>query len=194
MSHHQLRNFILSALFAAFTAILAQVQIPLPFVPITGQTLAVGLTATILGSRYGALAMIIYAALGAIGLPVFTGMSGGIGGIIGPTGGYIISFIVSAFVTGWILEHTAFKLPQALIANLIGMVITLLIGWIQLKYVTGLSWTKAMAIGVSPFILVGIIKAAVSAWLGIEVRRRLRQAGLLKSLLPVRDTATTGSK
>ncbi|MFT8362986.1 MAG: biotin transporter BioY [Sporolactobacillus sp.] len=181
MTHESIKNLILSALFAAITAILAQITIPLPLVPITGQTFAVALTATILGSRYGALSMIVYALLGAIGLPVFSGMSGGFAAIIGPSGGYIIGFIVTAFITGWILERTTFNLPMALIANLVGMIVTLIIGTIQLKFVADLSWMKAIAFGATPFILVGIIKAALASWLGILIRQRLEKFGLLQA-------------
>ncbi|GAE94874.1 substrate-specific component BioY of biotin ECF transporter [Gracilibacillus boraciitolerans JCM 21714] len=77
MQSSKLRAIILSSIFAAITAILAQVEIPLPLVPISGQTLAVGLTATIIGSRLGALSMLCYMMLGAIGLPVFAGFAGG---------------------------------------------------------------------------------------------------------------------
>ncbi|KHE67078.1 BioY family transporter, partial [Halobacillus sp. BBL2006] len=83
----KLRVIVNCSIFAAITAILAQVEIPLPLVPISGQTLAVGVTATILGSRQGAIAIAAYAALGAIGLPVFAGFKGGVQVLAGPTGG-----------------------------------------------------------------------------------------------------------
>ncbi|MFX3616289.1 MAG: biotin transporter BioY [Sporolactobacillus sp.] len=191
MNHSQIKNLILCALFAAITAILAQVAIPLPLIPITCQTLAVGFTATILGSRYGMISMIIYAALGAIGLPVFSGMTGGFGALIGPSGGYIIGFIFTAWVTGFIMKRTTFNLPMALVANIVGMFVTLLFGMIQLKYVADLSWTKALALGVVPFILVGIIKALIASFLGIKVRQRLMKAGLLNPAGSKPDTAAT---
>ena len=177
----RLRIMINCAIFAAITAILAQVEIPLPVVPISGQTLAVGLTATILGSRQGAAAMICYAALGAVGLPVFAGFKGGAQVLAGPTGGYIIGFIAAAFVTGYILEKISFNLPMALIANTAGMIVTLLFGTIQLKFVLDLTWTQALAAGVYPFIAVGLIKAFLASWIGITVRRRLVQANLIHS-------------
>lgn len=178
-SSARLRMTIICAMFVAITAILAQVEIPLPLVPISGQTLAVGITATILGSRYGALAMIGYMAVGAAGAPVFAEAKAGLSVVIGPTGGYIIGFIFAAFFTGLILEKTSFTLVNAMIANAVGMVITLLIGVIQLKYVLDLSWAKAMAGGVYPFIVVGLIKAFLASWIGITVRSRLSKAKLL---------------
>ena len=176
----KLRFIVNGAIFAALTAIMAQIEVPLPIVPISGQTLAVGLTATILGSRQGAVAMVGYAALGAVGLPVFAGFSGGAQVLIGPTGGYIFGFILTAFITGYILEKTTFTLPVALVANVVGMIVTLVCGTIQLKFVLDMTWNQALAAGVYPFIAVGLIKAFLASWIGITVRRRLIQARFIK--------------
>ncbi|MGI8313663.1 biotin transporter BioY [Halobacillus mangrovi] len=175
----KLRVIVNCAIFAAITAILAQVEIPLPVVPISGQTLAVGLTATILGSRQGAIAMVGYAALGAIGLPVFAGFKGGAQVLVGPTGGYIFGFILTAFITGLILEKTKFNLTMALVANIVGMIVTLICGTVQLKFVLDMSWNQALAAGVYPFIAVGLIKAFLASWIGITVRNRLVKARFL---------------
>lgn len=175
----RLRVITNCAIFSALTAILAQVEIPLPLIPISGQKLAVGITATILGSRQGALAMICYAALGAIGLPVFAGFSGGPQVLVGPSGGYIFGFIATAFITGFILEKTRFTIPMALLANTIGMFVTLFFGTIQLKVVLDMSWSAALAAGVYPFLIVGFIKAFLASWIGITVRKRLIQANLI---------------
>ncbi|MBM7554418.1 biotin transporter BioY [Thalassobacillus pellis] len=175
----KLRVIINCAIFAAITAILAQIEIPLPVVPISGQTLAVGLTATILGSRQGAISMICYAVLGAVGVPVFAGFKGGVQVLAGPTGGYIIGFIAAAFITGYILEQTKFNLTMAMVANIVGMIVTLLFGMIQLKFVLELGWGEALAVGVYPFIVVGLIKAFLASWIGITVRKRLVQASLI---------------
>ncbi|WP_404448276.1 biotin transporter BioY [Sutcliffiella horikoshii] len=178
--NERLRWLILCAMFAAITAVLAQMEIPLPLVPISGQTLAVGLAATILGSRYGAMSMVCYVLLGAVGLPVFAEMKGGAGVLVGPTGGYIFGFILAAFFTGYILEKTAFTLKWAMVANTVGMIITLVMGTIQLKLVMDMTWADALKFGVYPFIVVGLIKAFLASWIGITVRRRLKQANLLQ--------------
>ncbi|WP_227394747.1 biotin transporter BioY [Jeotgalibacillus aurantiacus] len=173
MSSSRLRMLLFSSMMAAVTAILAQVEIPLPLVPISGQTLAVGIAATILGSRYGAFAMIIYMFLGMTGLPVFAGFAGGAHVVAGPTGGYIIGFIAAAYLTGLFLEKTSFTIKMAIIANLIGMIVTLTFGAIWLKVLLDLSWPAAMAAGVYPFLVVGVMKALMAAWIGIAVRNRL---------------------
>ncbi|MFJ7636830.1 biotin transporter BioY [Peribacillus sp. NPDC097206] len=178
-SHEKLRMMIITALFAAIIGILSQLTIPLPLVPITGQTLAVGLAATILGARYGTYSVVLYLFIGAAGVPVFAEMSGGLAKIFGPTGGYLLSYIPTVFITGWILEKTRFTFPIALIANIIGMMITLTIGTIWLKYAAALTWTAAIASGFAPFLIVGILKALLASWLGVSIRARLASAKML---------------
>src|SRR5699024_6712669 len=125
----KLRMMIVTALFAAIIAVLAQVSIPMPLgVPITGQTLAIGLAATILGSRYGTLSAVLYMIIGAIGVPVFAQFQGGPGVLMGPTGGFIVGFIPTTFIMGYMLEKTGFTISNALIANFVGMFITLFFG------------------------------------------------------------------
>lgn len=178
-NHEKLRMMIITALFAAIIGVLAQITIPLPLVPITGQDLAIGLAATILGSRYGTYSVILYLFIGAVGVPVFAEMSGGLAKIFGPTGGYLLSYIPTVYITGLILEKTRFTFPFALIANIIGMMITLIIGTIWLKYIASLTWTAALASGFAPFIIVGILKAFLASWLGVTIRSRLATAKML---------------
>ncbi|PCN44975.1 BioY family transporter [Brevibacillus laterosporus] len=178
--NENLRTYMVIAIFTAITAVFAQITIPLPTVPITGQTLAVGLVATVLGSRYGTVSMVLYALLGAIGVPVFAGFSGGPQVLIGPTGGFIFGFIATAFIMGYLLEKTKYTFTMALIANLLGMVVTFLFGVVQLKLVLNLGWAGAMAAGVTPFIAGGIIKAVLAAYVGIILRKRLISIGMLK--------------
>lgn len=177
----KLRSMIITALFAAIIGILAQVTIPLPLVPITGQTLAIGLAATILGSRYGTLSVLLYLVIGSAGVPVFAEFSGGISKLVGPTGGFLVGFIPATFIMGWYMEKFSFTLRNAIIANTIGMLITLSFGTTWLKISADLSWTAAIAAGLTPFLIVGIIKAMLASWIGIIVRNRLVSAKLLRS-------------
>lgn len=170
---------IVAALFSAIIGILAQITIPLPIIPITGQTLAIGLAATILGATYGTLSVFLYLLIGTIGVPVFAQLTAGLGILIGPTGGFLVGFIPAAFIIGFILEKTAFTIKNAIIANTIGMFVTLLIGTVWWKNQASLSWTAAFAGGFTPFVIVGIIKAVLASWFGIIVRNRLLAANLL---------------
>ncbi|MDF2535154.1 MAG: BioY family transporter, partial [Bacillales bacterium] len=156
-------------------------SIPLPFspVPITGQTLAVGLVATILPWRQSVLSVFIYLLLGGVGIPVYSQFSGGLGILFGPTGGYLFSFVITALFISLYLKMTKLTLTHAAISNVIGCFLTLIIGTLWLKVALGLSWSAAFVAGFTPFVLLGIVKALISAWLGIEIHKRLKSAKLL---------------
>lgn len=174
-------QYVLVAFGAAIVAVLAQVTIPLPLIPITGQTLAIGLIVTILGTKLGTLSVLLYILLGAIGIPVFSGMSGGLGVIVGPTGGYIVGFLPTAFIIGLYLKKFGVTIPQAVVANVLGMVVTLTFGTAWLKIAANLTWNAAFMGGAAPFILTGVVKAALAAWLGVIIRRRLESARLVEA-------------
>lgn len=180
----KLRSMIVTALFAAIIGVLAQITIPLPLVPITGQTLAIGLAATILGSRYGTLSVLLYLIIGSTGVPVFAELSGGISKLVGPTGGFLVGFVPAVFIIGFYMEKTGFTIKNAMIANTIGMIITLAFGTTWLKISADLTWTQALAGGFTPFLVVGLIKAALASWIGIIIRKRLVSAKLLFSIHP----------
>ena len=97
------RNLILVAMFAALTAIGAFIKVPIPYVPFTLQYLFCALAGLILGSKLGALSQIVYVAIGLSGVPVFT-EGGGISYIFKPTFGYLIGFVVAAYVIGKVRE------------------------------------------------------------------------------------------
>ncbi|MGE8035933.1 biotin transporter BioY [Lysinibacillus sp. NPDC093692] len=172
-------NYVLAAFGAAIIAVLAQVTIPLPLIPITGQTLAVGLVVTILGTKLGTLSVLIYILLGAAGIPVFSGMSGGFAILVGPTGGYIVGFLVTAIIMGLYLDKFGVTIFHAITSNIIGMVVTLAFGTTWLKIVGDLTWTAAFMGGAAPFIIVGIVKAVMAGWFGVIVRSRLERAHLI---------------
>src|SRR5512134_3914103 len=102
-----LRDVILVVLGALFVAALAQVKVPLPFtpVPLTGQTFAVLLAGAVLGSKRSAASMLLYIALGAFGLPVFAGGASGLAYLSGATLGYLVGFVLAAFVVGLLAER-----------------------------------------------------------------------------------------
>src|SRR5258705_7508830 len=123
------RSVSLVFAFSLLVALSAQIGIPDGPVPITGQTFAVLLTGALLGSRMGAAAIIIYLAEGAIGLPFFSFGRGGIGHLLGPTGGYLVAFPPAAFVTGAFAEHDWDKrFLTAAAAMAIGSAIVILSG------------------------------------------------------------------
>ncbi|MBI2139573.1 biotin transporter BioY [Candidatus Woesearchaeota archaeon] len=109
MERRAIKGMVFAALFAALTAAVSPVKIPLGFtpVPITLQTLMVLLSGAMLGPGYGALSMVIYLLLGALGLPVFAGGGSGIASLFGPSGGYLFSYPIAAFAVGYLAKKNA---------------------------------------------------------------------------------------
>jgi biotin transport system substrate-specific component len=157
--------------FSIFTALCSHVSFPLPFtpVPITLQTLAVLLTGAALGSKRGGLALLLYLAEGAAGLPVFAPVAGSPGGflaLLSFTGGYLWAFPIAAFVVGLLCERGLDRsLLTSIVAMLPGTVIIYLLGALQLGLVLHLSVAQAFSLGVAPFIPGDLAKLIVAALL-----------------------------
>lgn len=174
------RQLVLAALFAGLTALLAYVRIPLPFtpVPITGQTFGVMLSGLLLGPRWGAVAQVVYVLLGVVGLPVFAGGHAGPGVILGPTGGYLVSYPLAAAVTGAIAgQRRAPGFARTLLACVAGgiaVVYALGVPW----FVTwsGMAWREALVAAALPFLPGDLAKAVVATLLGRQVLRALQRA------------------
>jgi biotin transport system substrate-specific component len=150
--------------FSLLTALSAQIVIPVGTVPITGQTFAVLLTGALLGSRLGAITMIVYLLEGAIGLPFFSGGHGGILHLMGPTGGYLVAFPAGAFITGAFAEHGwDRKFLTAAAAMAIGSVVIMLSGWLWYSLVLRTSPAITLFTTVLKFIPGDIIKISLAA-------------------------------
>ncbi|PWT95277.1 MAG: biotin transporter BioY [Blastocatellia bacterium] len=150
--------------FSLFNALAAQFSINIGPVPITGQTFAVTLTGALLGSRLGAAALIAYLIEGASGLPFFNNGLGGLGVLIGPTGGYLVSFPAAAYITGAFAEHGWDKrFWSAALAMLIGSIVILLTGWCWLMVLLHATPVAAFEIGVKNFIIGDIVKVIAAA-------------------------------
>jgi biotin transport system substrate-specific component len=177
-----IRQLALIAGGAAFVGLSAQIAFYLPWnpaVPLTLQTFAVILTAGALGSLRGAAAMAIYALLGSIGLPWFAQGSSGFGG---PAFGYIIGFIIAAFVVGRIAESGVTRsFGRSVGLMVLGSVIIYAIGATWLKYSLGVPWfgaDSAWAYGVKDFIIGDVIKLLAAAGLLPLAWKALNKAGL----------------
>lgn len=160
----KVRNLLLITAGALLVAILAQVRIPLPFtpVPLTGQTFAVLLVGAALGSRRGLASLSFYSLVGALGLPVFAGGAAGAAYAFGPTGGYLLGFIVAAYVTGLLAERGLERsLRTSILPFLFGTVIIYALGAAWLAFFVGP--TSAIAQGVLPFMPGDIIKLVLAA-------------------------------
>ncbi len=155
-----IRDLFLIIIGSLFVAALAQVQIPLPFtpVPITGQTFGVLLVGAALGSKRGAASLALYLAMGTFGLPFFAGGSHGFNVVIGATGGYLIGFVIAAYVIGLLAERGLERnVRTSFIPFLVGTVIIYACGVSWLAIVLG-SFSKALAVGLVPFVIGDAIK------------------------------------
>lgn len=180
MTHNKTQRLAIIAIAAAFLAISSQITIPLPIVPLTLQTLAVGIIATVLTPLDSVLAILVYLILGAIGLPVYAGGAAGFGVILGPTGGFLIGFLFQALQVAQLsklallMKTARGKLALFIIANLIGTIWCLAIGTAWLAVVARLSLQAGFKLGFLPFIIPGIIKAILAAIIGYYIRRALK--------------------
>jgi biotin transporter BioY len=158
------RSVSLVVAFSLLTALAAQIVIPVGPVPITGQTFAVLLTGALLGSRLGAITMIVYLIEGASGLPFFYGGLSGVGHLLGPTGGYLVAFPAGAFITGAFAENGWDKrFATAVLAMAVGSIVILLAGLAWFSLLTHTSPLVAFQVSVLKFIPGDVIKILLAA-------------------------------
>lgn len=182
------RGMILVALFAALTAVGAFIRIPIGPVPITLQAIFTLLAGLMLGARVGAMSQLIYVLLGLVGLPIFSDGTGGLTHIISPSFGYLIGFIISAFVIGKIVEHSEkITFVKMFSACILGIIIIYLIGipylYIILKnvLVKNVTFGYVLKIGFLVFVPGDLLKAVVASLLAVKVVPILRKQGMLES-------------
>lgn len=164
------------AIMTAITAVMAQISIPMPMgVPMTMQTFAVTLAGIILGAKRGAVSMVIYVLLGALGVPVLAGFSGGFQHLAGPTGGFLLSFPIMAYLIG-IGAGKRKQKGMFLLFLILGTAANYAVGVLMFCILMKASvWTGITAC-VLPFIPTAIIKAAVASILGLKLQVRLGAA------------------
>ncbi|MHC1722709.1 MAG: biotin transporter BioY [Aminipila sp.] len=179
MQYSKTTNFILCAIFAAITGVTAGIIIPLPFTPIpmTLATLAVMLAGGLLGSKYGSLSMIVYVLLGAFGAPVYHGYTGGFDKLIGPTGGYLIGYILTAFITGIIIEMINKKnnLYINVVAMSLGLSSCYILGTLWFMFSTSTPLWAALVSCVFPFLIGDVLKIVIGAMLVTKLRSALHK-------------------
>ena len=195
MKDNKVRNMCYMALFTALICVISQIPgIPMPGgVPMTLQTLIIPMAGIILGKWWGTGATLLYLLLGMVGLPVFSGFSGGIGVLAGATGGFLISFPLMPLTAG--LGYEIGRKQTGRIAGQIYLYCGLIAGAV-LNYLVGTLWFAGVFLGginsenlaagftacVLPFIPTAIVKLILAGLLGSMIHDRLASAGLLNSL------------
>ena len=171
-------NMVYIALFTALLAICAWITVPFT-VPITLQTFAVLTTVGMLGKKRGTICVLVYLALGACGLPVFSGFKGGLGSLLGTTGGYLVGFVFTALISGFLIEKSGDSAVKMYISMVIGVLVCYAFGtaWFYFVYTNGtgpvgiitiLSWC------VFPFLLPDAAKIALSVFIVQRLRKVVR--------------------
>lgn len=187
------RRLTLCAVMAAVMCVLAPISIPIGPISITGGTLAIYLTAYLLGGVWGTVTTLVYLLVGMVGLPVFSNYMGGISRLAGPTGGYLVGYLPMMLLAGSVVQLTLRRFGgkgkrEAVIAlalQFLGLVLATAV-----LYAFGTAWycvqagvdlQKALAACVIPFIPCDLIKMVVALVVGVPVRRGLERAGLLEA-------------
>jgi len=160
-----------AAFMIVLTAAAAQISIPVPFtpVPFTLQPMVVLVGGAVLGSRLGMTTQLLYLALGIAGVPLFAAspvLPQGVARLLGPTGGYLLSYPAAAFVTGWLAERGFDrKYPSSFVAMLAGLAVIFAGGvcWLALFVAPARGFAGAVAAGLTPFIVPDLLKLVLAA-------------------------------
>ena len=175
--HTKVKNLCYIALFAALIAVCTWITVP-GAVPFTMQTFAVFCALATLGGKGGTISILIYIVLGAVGVPVFAGFTGGIGILFGTTGGYIIGFLFAALVTGLLLRAFGDGVISLFLSMCAGVAVCYLFGtvWFYVLAVSGggdAAFLTIMAKCVFPFIPFDLIKMALATLLVRRLKKVL---------------------
>ncbi|MDR0596522.1 MAG: biotin transporter BioY [Clostridiales Family XIII bacterium] len=175
-----IQDMCMIGFFTAVICVLGQISIPMPYgVPMTLQTLAIPLAGVVLGAKRGTISTLVYIIIGALGLPVFAGFASGIGVILGPTGGFLLSFPVLAWFSG--LGADKGKAIWLVAGLVIGVIINYICGMLMFSLVTSQGMAAAFFACVFPFIPTGIVKIILVATLGTKIKSILIKGRLLRA-------------
>ena len=174
---------IFISLMTAVISVVSPFSIPVPFspVPLSLTTLILYLSTYILGLKYSLYSTALYLLLGAIGLPVFSGFSGGFGKLLGPTGGYLAGYLLIPLFMGFFIRKTGrnkfFSTCYIFIGMLMGTCACYLTGTLWLSLQTEQSFLASLTIGILPFIPGDLCKITLALFLAPQIKKRLTNSG-----------------
>jgi biotin transport system substrate-specific component len=177
MESIQVRTMTLTAVMTALMCVLGPVMIPLGPIPFSLQVLTVCLSAAVLGMKRGTLATVLYLLIGFVGVPVFTGFSGGPGKILGPTGGFLVGFVPLSLIAGWASDHFRSSAVLQFLGMFVGLVVLYFFGTAWLVWLAKLPVGKALQAAVYPFVAVDTVKVLIAMFLSRALRSRLERIG-----------------
>ena len=160
------KKMILYALFAALTAVFSQIAVPLPFtpVPVNLATLSVLLAGGILGAKGGAVSQTVYVLIGAVGVPVFSNLTGGFAKLAGPTGGYIAGYIAAAWLVGFLTSKRKKNLPNLILSMAAGILLCYMLGTAWFMILTKNTLLQSLTLCVIPFLIGDALKIAAAGF------------------------------
>lgn len=172
-------QLVTCALMAAVLCVVAPLSLQIGPIPVSLATLVLYLTAMLLGMKMGSVACLVYLLLGLVGMPVFTGWVGGVGKLVGPTGGYLVGYLPMVLIAGFFVDKFHGKIPYAALGMVLGTAVLYAMGtaWFVIQAQCTVSY--ALSVCVVPFLLVDLAKMVVALALGTLLRSRLKKAALL---------------
>lgn len=175
------KQLALVGLMAAVICVLGPLAISIPASPvqISLGTLAIYFVVSVLGMKLGTLSVIVYILLGLAGVPVFAGFTAGAGKLFGPSGGYIIGYIFMALICGFFVDKWGNKLVIYFPGMILGTAVCYFFGTVWLAYQMSYTFPQALFAGVVPYIPGDLVKLIIAMAIGIQVRKRLKKAGLI---------------
>ncbi len=179
MKKMSVKEMCLSALMAAVLCVASPFSIPVGPIPLSLATLVIYLTAYVLGWKLGAVSVLIYLLVGILGVPVFSAGRSGIGIIAGPTGGYLIGYLLRVIITGLWVQKNARKILASILVMVAATAVLYTLGTIWLAVSAHMTAKAAIAAGVLPFLVGDAIKILIAAFLGSALQSRLKSAGLI---------------
>lgn len=168
------RNMVFAAVFAALISAVSPFLIPIGPIPITLATLMIYLAASVLDWRFGTLSVLVYVLIGVVGVPVFAGFTGGPQKLVGPSGGFILGYIVCALIIGVVLaklQTRKWAYPVAMVLGTVGLYI---VGTVWFMIVMKASLAKALTLCVLPFLIIDGVKIVIVSILAPILRKRLQ--------------------
>ena len=179
-SNLSIHQMAVIAFVSALMCILGPMSIPIGAVPISFTNFVIFLAAYLLGTKSGTISYCIYLLIGFAGLPVFSGYTGGIAKLAGPTGGYLIGFIFTAVVSGLFIQKSHGKTWFSILGMAIGMLVAYLFGTIWFVIEAGCTLWYALTVCVFPFLIGDAVKILLSTKIGPTLRGALIKAHLLE--------------
>lgn len=168
------------AIFSALMCIFGPLSVPIGPIPVSLTNLVIYFAIYIMGMKGTTISFLIYLLLGAVGLPVFSGYTGGVGKLVGPTGGYLIGFILVAVIGGLFMEKSNAKATYTTIGLVLSTILLYFLGTLWFVYQSSVDWSYALGVCVYPFIPFDIAKIVIATILGKSVRVALLKAGLIE--------------